>query len=147
MYRDVLDNARTPALAREYFCAALVAEAAGLRDSSAAHFLSATRPRDDSGAAEQARVCRDRASEMLAAAIEWGDVPSESPVVHGVHADMLRRSGRFDEALATLDAVGAAELDDEDPSQAATVLAFIRELAEAGDDSPHSVAEAFAAED
>jgi hypothetical protein len=75
VYTDVLRNARMPALAREFFCAALVAEAAELRDASASHFLSAA----------------------------W--------------------------------------------DQAATVLAFIRELAENGDDQPHSVAEAFAKDD
>ena len=32
-------------------------------------------------------------------------------------------------------------------TQAATVLAYIRELAEAGDDGAHSVAEAFASEE
>ncbi len=144
VYRDVLENARMPELARQYFCAALVAEAAELRDQASSHFLSAAWACDDSGAAEQARICRDRAAEMLAKAIEWGDVPSESPVVHGVRADMLRRSGRHDEAIDALDAAGARGEDDEGAIQAATVLAYIRELAAACDDRPHSVAEAFA---
>jgi hypothetical protein len=144
IYRDVLENARMPELARQYFCGALVAEAAELRDQASSHFLSAAWACDDSGAVEQARICRDRAAEMLAKAIEYGDVPSESPVVHGVRADMLRRAGRYEEALTALDAVTANDTDDE-PTQAATVLAFIRELAEAGDDEVHSVAEAFAA--
>ena len=144
VYRDVLENARMPELARRFFCAALVAEAAELRDQASSHFLSAAWACDDSGAVEQARICRDRAAEMLAKAIEWGDVPSESPVVHGVRADMLRRSGRHDEAIDALDAAGARGEDDEGAIQAATVLAYIRELAEAGDDRPHSVAEAFA---
>ena len=74
-------------------------------------------------------------------------MPSESPVVHGVRADMLRRAGRYAEALDALDAAHATEADDDEPTQAATVLAYIRELAEAGDDGPHSVAEAFAAEE
>ena len=134
-------------LARTYFCAALVAEASDLRDGSASHFLSAAWACDDSGATEQARICRDRAAEMLAAAIEWGDVPSQSPVVHGVRADMLRRAGRYAEALDALDAAHPTEADDDEPTQAATVLAYIRELAEAGDDGAHSVAEAFASEE
>ena len=147
VYRDVLDKARMPGLARQYFCAALVAEAAELRDTSASHFLSAAWACDDAGATEQARVCRDRAAEMFAAAIEWGDVPSESPVVHGVRADMLRRAGRYAEALDALDAARPMDADDDEPTQAATVLAYIRELAEAGDDRAHSVAEAFATEE
>jgi hypothetical protein len=100
-----------PALAREYFCAALVAEAAELRAAASSHFLSAAWVCDDAGAAEQARICRDRAAEMLAAAIEWGDVRSESPVVHGVRADMLRRAGRFDEAIEALAAAGMTDDD------------------------------------
>jgi hypothetical protein len=75
----------------------------------------------------------------------WGDVPSQSPVVHGVHADTLRGAGRHAEAIETLHA--AIHSDDDDQDQAATVLAFIRELAENGDDQPHSVAEAFAKDD
>ena len=146
IYRDVLENARMPVLARSYFCAALVAEAAALRDASASHFLAAAWACDDAGATKQARICRDRAAEMLAAAIEWGDVPSDNPVVHGVRADVLRRAGRYDEAVVALNAAGAIDADDE-PNQAATVLAFIRELAEARDDRPHSVAEAFAQEE
>lgn len=145
MYRDVLENARMPELARQYFCAALVAEAAELRDQASSHFLSAAWACDDSGATEQARICRNRAAEMLAKAIEWGDVPSESPVVHGVRADMLRRAGRYDEAVEALSSIDSG--DGGEATQAATVLAYIRELAEARDDGPHSVAEAFASED
>jgi predicted RNA polymerase sigma factor len=53
--------------------------------------------------------------------------------VHGVRADVLRRAGRYDEALTALDAALTSE-DDDEPGQAATVLAYIRGLAEAGDD-------------
>lgn len=148
IYRDVLENARMPALARHYFCAALVAEAAERRGDAARRFLDAAWACDDAEAAEQARICRQRAAEMLASAIEWGDVPTESAVVHGVLADLLRRAGRYDEAI---DAVAAAEAtldpEDEEESGTATVLGFIRELAEAGDDEAHSVVEAFAAEE
>ncbi|HXG77527.1 MAG TPA: hypothetical protein VNJ53_13255 [Gaiellaceae bacterium] len=145
VYRDVLENARMPALARQYFCAALVAEAAALRDEAARRFTDAAWVCDDEGAVEQARICRQRAAEMLALAIEWGDVPTESPVVRGVLADLWRRAGRYEEAIAAAEA-GEALLDaeDEEQSDTATVLGFLRELAEARDDDAHSVAEAFA---
>jgi hypothetical protein len=148
IYRDVLENARMPMLARHYFCAALVAEAAERRGDAARRFVDAAWACDDAGAAEQARICRQRAAEMLASALEWGDVPTESPVVRGVLADLLRRAGRHDEAIGVLES-GEGLLDPEDEEQqgTATVLGFIRELAEAGDDEAHSVAEAFAAED
>jgi hypothetical protein len=148
VYRDVLENARMPALARHFFCAALVAEAAELRGDAARRFVDAAWACDDAGAAEQARICRQRAAEMLLSALEWGDVPTESPVVRGVLADLLRRAGRYDEALGALEAGEALlDRDDDDHSGTATVLGFIRELAEAGDDEAHSVAEAFAAEE
>jgi hypothetical protein len=109
VYRDVLDNARMPELARSYFCAALVAEATKLRGTGSSLFLSAAWACDDAGAIDQARICGDRAAEMLAKAIEWGDVPSESLVVHGVRADMLRRAGRFDEAIEALASAGTSD--------------------------------------
>ena len=148
IYRDVLENARMPALARHYFCAALVAEAGERRGDAARRFIDAAWACDDAGAAEQARICRQRAAEMLASALEWGDVPTESPVVRGVLADLLRRAGRYDEAISALDlGEELIDLGDEEGSGTATVLGFIRELAEVGDEDAHSVAEAFAAEE
>jgi hypothetical protein len=145
VYRDLLANARMPALARMFFCAALVAEACEQRGEAASHFREAAWACDDAEAVAQARVCRDRAAEMLAAAIEWGDLPSASPVVHGVRADLLRRAGRHEEALTVCAAAEATlDADGGEDGGAATVLAFIRELAEASDDEAHSVAEAFA---
>ena len=148
MYRDVLEKAKMPALARHFSCAALVAEAAERREAAAWHFAEAAWACDDSGATEQARICRDRAAEMLASAIAWGDVATENVVIHGVIADLLRRAGRYEEALAAC-ATGEAALDsdDEDDAPTATVLAFIRELAESQDDDVHNAAEAFAAEE
>lgn len=137
-----------PALARHFFCNALIAEAAERRGDAARRFVDAAWACDDEGAAEQARICRQRAAEMLASAIEWGDVPTESPVVHGVLADLLRRAGRYNEAIGAL-AAGEAllDLEDEEQSGAATVFGFLRELAEASDDEAHSVDEAFSTEE
>ena len=84
-------------------------------------------PCDDSGATEQARICRDRAAEMLSSALAWGDIASENVVVHGVLADLLRRAGRYDDAVAAC-ATGEAALDlnDDGDAPTPTVLAFIR---------------------
>jgi hypothetical protein len=147
IYRDVLENARMPVAARRYFCAALIGEATGQRDVAASHFLEAAWVCDDAGAVEQARICRDRAAEMMATALEWGEVPT-TPVTHGVRADVLRRAGRYEEALAACAAAEAAidpEIDER--GHTAAVLGFIRELVEAGDEEPHSVVEAFASEE
>ena len=148
VYRDVLENARMPSLARSFFCAALVAEAAELRERAAWHFVDAAWACDDSGATEQARICRQRAAEMFVSALAWGDVATENPVVRGVQADLLRRAGRHDEALAACAAAEAAlDPDDAGDAQTGIVLGFIRELVESGDDDVHSAAEAFATEE
>jgi hypothetical protein len=146
VYRNVLEKAKLPALARHFFCAALVAEAAELREQAAWHFVEAAWACDDNGAVEQAGICRERAAEMLASALAYGDVSRDNAVVHGVRADLLRRAGRHDEAIAAC-AEGEAGLDPEDEAdgRTATVLGFIRELAEVGDVDVHSAAEAFAA--
>ena len=148
IYRDVLEKAKMPALARHFFCAALVAEAAERREAAAWHFVEAAWACDDSGATEQARTCRDRAAEMLSSALAWGDIATENVVVHGVIADLRRRAGRYEEALVACAAGEVAlETDDEADTPVATVLAFIRELTESQDDEVHNAAEAFAAED
>ena len=115
------------------------------RDAAASHFTDAAWACDDAGAVEQARICRQRAAELLASAIEWGDVSAQSPVARGILADLWRRYGRTDEALAACEADSILDPGDEEQSGTATVIAFIRELAEAGDEDAHSVAEAFAA--
>ena len=67
-------------------------------------------------------------------------------------AELWRRAGRFDDALAACDAADAeladaALDDDEERSGAAAVAAFVRALAEAGDDGGRSCAEAFAGDE
>ena len=136
-----------PLLARRFFCAALVAEADERRDVAFSQLLSAAWACDDSGVEEQARICRDRAVEMLAAAMEGGDVPASNPVGHVVLADVLRRAGRFEEAMAACAVAESGLLsEDGEESRTAAVIAFIRALAEAADDDVHVVAEAFAGE-
>lgn len=145
VYRDVYERAKMPALARHLFCAALVAEGAEERQQAAWHFVEAAWACDDSGATEQARICRQRAAEMFASALAWGDVPADSTVVHTVRADLLRRAGRWDDALAALDAAEATiDFDDADDAPSSLVLAYLRELCEAEDDECHNAAEAFA---
>ena len=58
-------------------------------------------------------------------------------------ADLLRRAGRFDEALERCDRVTVvvAEADDEELDGTANVAAFIRHAAEQGDDARHDMGE------
>lgn len=150
VYRGVLERSRLPRLARAYFCQALVAEWAGRASCAARAFLAAAWACDDARASEQARICRDRAAELLERAIEQGDHEPPREVVLCVLADLRRRAGRFDEALeacAEAESVLAEAGDDEGAGATAAVASFIRALAEAGDDECHNAAEAFAADE
>jgi hypothetical protein len=151
VYRGVRDGSKLPRLARDYFCAALVAEGAEADPTRASRrFLKAAWACDDAGAAAQARTCRQRAAEMLRLAIATGELEPPREVALAIIADLERRARRFDQALdACAEAERALEdVDDDDSSSAAAaVITFIRELAEAGDDECHSAAEAFARDD
>lgn len=147
-YRDVLERARMPRLARRLFCAGLVSEAAGEREAAAWRFVEAAWACDDRFAQAPARTCRERAVEMFESALEWGEATAPAGTVKTLVADLLRRAGRFEEAVAVgaeAEALVAGEDDADEPeADAAAVPRFVRALAEAGDDGAHNVAEAFA---
>jgi hypothetical protein len=161
VYRDVLERSRLPRLARSLFCAALVQEGAGRPESAGWRFLEAAWACDDRDARAQARICRERAAEMFARALEVGEAESPVAVVHTLIAEVWRRAGRFDDAIHACDAAqrelaeqaagpSPAEAPDEEVedelSGAARVAAFVRALALDGDDEAHSCAEAFTGE-
>jgi len=150
VYGDVLERSQLPGLARTYFCSALVEEAVGRYEASAWGFVSAAWACDDDRAAGQARSCRQRAAEMLTRALERGEGEMTRSVAQTLVAELWRRAGCFDDALAACEAA-AAELEEEGPGDlgdgpgsTAVVVGFIRGLAEAGDDGAHNCAEAFA---
>ena len=149
MYREVLERSRLPRLARDLFCSALVIEGAGEPEQAGWRFLQAAWACDDRNAVAQAATCRARSAEMFARALETGETGAPEPVVLTLSADVWRRSGRFDEAIAAAaeaERILAADTEDEDSAGAAAVAAFIRGLAEEGDDGLHNVAEVFADE-
>lgn len=138
-----------PPTARDYFCEGLVHD--GVADPArAAHsFLHAAWACDDANAAPEARVCRERAAEMLRIAVGKGEARMPREVAFTLLADIERRARRFDEALAACDeAEWALEgIEDEERATTWAVVSFIRELAEAGEDSCRSAAEAFSERD
>lgn len=150
VYRDVLERSKLPGLARSYFCAALVAEAAGEYEASGWAFLSAAWDCDDRDLAGRARTCRERAAEMFSRGLERGRLELSPSVALTLVAELWRRAGRFDEALASCEAADAelAEIasagEGEDGGSTSAVVAFLRTLATVGDDESHSCAEAFA---
>ena len=149
VYREVLERSRLPRLARDLFCSALVTEGAGEPEQAGWRFLQAAWACDDRNAVAQAATCRARSAEMFARALETGEVGAPEPVVLTLSADVWRRAGRFDEAIAAADEaerILAEEEGDENVPGAAAVAAFIRGLAEEGDDGLHNAAEVFADE-
>jgi tetratricopeptide (TPR) repeat protein len=147
VYRDVLERSKLPALARSYFCSALVEEAAGRYEASGWDFLAAAWACDDGQGPEQARSCRQRAAEMFERALGRGDIAASRAAVQTVIADLWRRSGRFEDALGACEAArqefAALEAGDDEERSTAAVIDFIHALSTARDDDAHSCAEAF----
>jgi hypothetical protein len=150
VYRDVLERSKLPRLARSLFCSALVCEGAGEPEEAGWLFLKAAWACDDKRARAHARTCRERSAEMFARTIETSEAEAPEAVVLTLSADIWRRAGRFDQAIAIAQQVeqlvSGAE-SDEDGAGAAVVAGYIRELAEAGDHDLHNSAEAFAERD
>lgn len=141
-----------PLLARRLFCATLVAEGSGLRERAAWGYLEAAWACDDAYAPVQARTCRERAADAFLAALEWGEAGALPSSVRTLVADILRRAGRFEDALASLDAAETHAMPEteDDPEAAvagAAVRRFMRALCELEDAAAHPLAEAFAVEE
>ena len=87
---------------------------------------------------------------MFERALERGESSAPRPVVQTLIAELWRRAGRFEEALAACEAatgelVEVASGDEEEGgTPTAAVVEFIRNLSIAGDDAAYNCAEAFA---
>lgn len=92
--------------------------------------LGAAWAADDDGDTEQARTCRNEAVELISAALDISDAGTEEAEHTATRlTDILRRAGRFDEAVGLADRLLAGDLD---PTLKA-VLAFERHRAVASD--------------
>ncbi len=148
LFETARARSELPPTARDYVCDALVHEGVGSPSRAAHSFLRAAWACDDAQAVTEARICRERASELLRLSISRGEAGMPREVAFAVLADVERRARRFDEALAACDeaewALEGVDADDEDRASTWAVVAYLRELAEAEDDACHSAAEAFA---
>jgi hypothetical protein len=147
VYRDVLERSKLPALARSYFCSALVEEAADRQEASGWDFLAAAWACDDRNADAQARSCRERAAEMFERALERGELDSPRAAIQTLIGELWRRAGRFEDALAACESarneLAELEDDDEEARGTAAVVAFVDALSAARDQAAHTCAEAF----
>lgn len=142
-YRAQLAEPGIPELARSFLCAALIFGELGEAALAAQMAIEAAWVCDDENAVEAARRCRLRAVELLRESRATGDaLHPDSQTESAVLVDLLRRAGRFDEAVAEADDSVA-----EAKGEPAAVLAFSRSLALAGDSSVYTVEDALSGAD
>lgn len=138
-YRQQLDDPSYPELANRFLCWALIQERAGSDARAGWAALHAAWACDDQGASEAARRCRLRALELFRRSQAKG-----RPFIEGrgaeqiLLADLLRRSGRFEE----VEAVCEEGLRANPNKLVREVLAFQKRLALLKDDRAHRIEEA-----
>jgi hypothetical protein len=136
-YQRLRRDEAVPELARRFSCAAHLHEAAQQHARAFWACLHAAWACDDRQAGDAAAVCRDRALECATRA-RTANQPLLAPAQAEslLVADVLRRTRRFDDARATLDAAAP-------PSTAfLDLFAFERDLIALEDAGVHTVAEA-----
>ena len=119
-YRALLAEAALPELARSFLCSSMIFEEFEAEAFAARTAIEAAWVCDDENAHEAAVRCRLRAVERLRESEADGDALYDDPFTeYAVIVDLLRRAGRFEDAVEEADAaLGEAE------GEVATVLAF-----------------------
>jgi hypothetical protein len=134
-YRAQLSEDGMPELARSLLCIALIGSTIGFVADAARCAIEAAWVCDDEDASDAASRCRARAVELMFECEAEGDELFSDPHVdQAVIVDLLRRSGRFDEAVALAD-----ENLEEAGGDIAAILSFSRSLALAEDVDAHAV--------
>jgi hypothetical protein len=136
-YRDALEDEALSASARQFLARSVIDEQAG--DPAAAGWaaLRAAWMCDDDGSAEAARRCRSRALTLFKRAASEGGAFAAGGNGACVLADLLRRTRRFDEAVAECERA----LEHETDQLVRSILAFQVQLARERDDDRHDVGE------
>ena len=137
-YRAQLADADLPELARSFLCSSTIFEEQGEEAAAARNAIEAAWVCDDENLPEAGTRCRLRAVELLRESEAEGEgLYPDSSTDYAVIVDLLRRAGRFEEAVAQADAaLGDAE------GEVGAVLAFSRSLALARDSGSYTVADA-----
>lgn len=143
-YKDQLNDPTYPQLANSFLCKAIVDREA--KDYSAATWalIHAAWACDDSDHPNQAMVCRQKAVDMLAVAEERGQqVAEQEGTSTAILADLLRRSGRLDQARKVI----ASRRDGIAEDIIVRILDFQTALIDKNDVSCHTIAEALGEEE
>ncbi|MGH3079627.1 MAG: hypothetical protein ACRDNH_00630 [Gaiellaceae bacterium] len=130
-----------PELARSFLCSSMIFQEHGDKGDAARNAIEAAWVCDDDDLPGAATQCRLRAIELLRETETEGDALYSDPSTeYAVVVDLLRRSGRFEDAVAEADAARPAA-----EGEVGAVLAFSRSLALAGDSGPYTVGDAMVA--
>lgn len=139
-YKRQLSDPAFPTLANSFLCQALIDSGCGEYSAATWAFIHAAWACDDSGHLDQAVACRQRAAEALARAEEHGEQLTEQEGAGtAILVDLLRRSGRFDEARGAI----AERRDTIADDIVLRVLDFQMWLIDQNDASCRTIAEAF----
>ena len=142
-YKRQLNDQTYPKLANSFLCRALIDFACGDYSAATWALTQAAWVCDDSGASDQALVCRQQAANMLRVAKERGQQVSEPEGSStALLVDLLRRSGRLDDARKAI----AAKRDMIADGNILRVLDFQTALIDKNDMLCHTLAEVFAEE-
>lgn len=137
-YKALLEDATRPALANTFLASSAVLEASAAHAEAGWQAVYAAWACDDAGDDGAASECRLRAVELFAqAALSRQEVTEEPGGSDAVMADLLRRAGQFDEAVACAEAGGERA-----SMHTRRVLVYIASLAAREDRGAHSSAEA-----
>jgi hypothetical protein len=142
-YKDQLKNPAYPELTNTFLCKAMVDRASNEYAAAFWATVFAAWACDDMDRSDQALICRQQAIELLDQVKEHGQqVSKQTGVTTTLRVDLLRRAGRFEEAMKVAEA-----WDAEDEGDAIDcILDFQCDLIEIRDRGCHTVAEAYEAE-
>ena len=139
-YRFQLQDEALPPLANHFNCAALIQEAGSCYGNATQCLLRATWVCDDADLLSEATAMRIKASDMIKTAVSHNAyAPFLHDVIVTVRIDLLRRSGRFDEARMSVAETRPHILDD----LAGPIMDFESFLIDKGDTACHVADEAF----
>jgi hypothetical protein len=137
VYKLRLKDRKFPELANTFLCWSLLQEVSGKSEAAAWAAIRAAWACDDANEAEVATLCRMKAVDLLRAAIRGRKLRSSSSVL-ALMTDLLRRAGRFQDALDLC--VKGLERRYQKPVH--TILRFQRELCFKQDAGCYTVADA-----
>lgn len=138
-YKDQLKDPAYPELAASFLCKAILDRETKEFAAATWALIHAAWVCDDSEQTEEAMVCRQKAADMLLIAEEHNQqVARPDGVSTAILADLLRRSGQFEQARKTIEA--RRDIITED--LVARIIDFETDLLDRNDIACHTIGEA-----